>query len=236
MFRTVYKKELKSLYRGLSGFAIAAVVLAAVAFGVLILNFNGADVRIGRMLNTILPFYVILAPLISMRAVAGEIESGTVRYIDAIRGDKSAYAAAKFAAVLTAFSAPFLLICLLPVVLGLYGDVNWISSYAAIFGFWLLGISLIAVGFLVSVYVGRSWMSAVMTFCLLTIDLLLPSVAAKLPDPIRTILRNCSVFYQYRYLSVEILDLRALALYLALAALCLLLACRGFAGRGMKKE
>lgn len=222
--RVVRNKELKSLYGGFGGYVIAAAVILAVGIAVIVKNFNGGDNRIEYTLESLLPIYAVLIPLITMRSFAGEISSGTIAYIDAVPGAGKGFVFGKFQALLLAFTAPFIAVCMVPAIFSLYGDVNLISSYAGILAFWLAGVCLLSVGMLISAYTDSPWTAGAMTFCLIAIDYLLPSAASHLPTQIiPAIVKNLSIFYQYRYFAVGYPDLRTLIVYAAVTVCCLLL-------------
>lgn len=225
--RMMRNKELKALYGGISGWFIAAVMILVVGIGAMLINFNGNDSRIAQTLDTILPMYALVIPLFTMNTVSKEVQNGTIQYIDSIPGAGKAMLLGKFQAKLLAFSMPFVIICLLPLVFSLYGDVQLISSYASIFVFWLLGVMLMALGILISVYSENNKVAAAVTFCLIAIDYLLPSAAKMLPSGnVVQIVKNLSVFHYYRYYAVNYVNIRAILVYVVLLVLFLMLAVR----------
>lgn len=234
--RMMRNKELKSLYGGFGGWALAAVLILAVGIGALVINFNGNDSRIAKTLETLLPLYGILIPLITMNTVTKEVKKGTIQYLDAIPGAGKAMVIGKFQALLIAFSLPFAVIALLPLIFSLYAEVQFLSSYLSIVAFWLLGVALIALGILISAYSENNKVAAAVTFCLIAIDYLLPSAAQMMPEGILpVIMKKLSLFYPFRYYAVNYVDIQAIVVYLVLAVLFMMLAVRRMEQRRVKR-
>ena len=56
----------------------------------------------------------------------------------------------KYLALLVVFAVPMLIVCIYPIVLSAFGNVYLPAAYSAIFGFYLLGASLLAIGMFIS--------------------------------------------------------------------------------------
>ena len=74
-----------------------------------------------------------------------------------------------------------LLMAFLPLILSIYGSVNFASAYATLFAFFLMGCALIAVGMFFSALTESQIISAVITFGALLICFLADGISSLIP-------------------------------------------------------
>ena len=87
----------------------------------------------------------LLIPVLCMRSMAEDRRNKTDMFYLSLPIKTSAVVLGKYFALLTVFALPCALIATYPVLLGMYGDVNFGGAYATILTFFLLGAALIAV-------------------------------------------------------------------------------------------
>ena len=70
--KAIYKKELKSYFTSMMGYVYVAFVLLMVGIYFIAYNINGGYPLIGYSLSTVTFLFLILVPLLTMRALSEE--------------------------------------------------------------------------------------------------------------------------------------------------------------------
>ena len=151
----VYKRELKAYMSNVYGWLFMAVLLMFVGISLFIHNLNlglpnieyallWSDYTDYSWLNGELVL-LLLVPVLCMRSMAEDKRNKTDMFYLSLPMPTSSVVLGKYFAILTVFAIPCAVICLYPLVLGLFGKVNFLSAYVTIFCYFLLGAALIAV-------------------------------------------------------------------------------------------
>lgn len=180
----VYKKEMKSYFISMFGYAFIAFLLVIVSFCCYMTNVRGSSPFIGYAFNTpyIPIIFMILVPMLTMKIFADERATKTDQILFTAPIKISDIVAGKFLAVSTVFTIPVLIIAVYPLVFQQYGDVPMANSYVAILGFWLMGLAYFSIGVYVSSITENQVISAVATFAVLFISFIAQYVAEILPS------------------------------------------------------
>ena len=146
----VYKKELKSMFCGMTGVIFIAFVL--LWFGVFTrgLNLKGGYSQYEFTIASAAFISLLAIPIITMRSFAEEKHTKTDQLIYSLPIKTSEVVAAKYLAMVTVFAIPVVIIMLYPVILSSFGVVYLNTAYSTLLSYFLLGSSLIAVCMFVS--------------------------------------------------------------------------------------
>lgn len=168
----VYKKEIRSYFTSVIGYLFVGLLLLVLSFIFYNINIAKNNAYIGYVFehNYVQIVLMVLIPVMTMKIFADERHSKTDQMLFTAPIKISAIVMGKFLAIATMFTIPVLIICFYPLVLSDYGTIPWLASYNSIFGFWLMGLSMIAIGIFVSSITENQIMSAVVTFVLLLIS------------------------------------------------------------------
>lgn len=128
----------------------------------------------------------------------------------------------KYLALLLVFLIPVAILCLYPLVLSLYGDLAMKTVYSTIFAFFLLGASLLAVGMFISTLTESQAFAAGVTFVVLLLDYLAPSLADFLPAGGDVVSALC-LFTPLENSIYGIFDIKGIVFYLSTIILFLFL-------------
>lgn len=143
----VYKREIKAYVNNVYGFLFAAVLLLVLGVMVFLYNLNAAlaDISFALVQGGYSEFVLMLMiPVLCMRIMAEDKHRKTDLLYLSLPLRTGAVVMGKYLALLTVFTAPMLIVSLYPIVLHWFGDVNFASSYATIFTYYLLGAALLA--------------------------------------------------------------------------------------------
>ena len=177
----LYKKEFKAYFNSMIGWVVIAFLLFVAGIFVNAVNLNGKypgfEVSLGSM-GIVLMFVV---PILTMRSLAEERATKTDQLLFSLPMSVTQMVLAKYFAMLTVFAIPIGVMALYPLFLLLYGSVNLITAYSALFGYFLLGASLIAIGLFVSSLTESIVISAVVTFGAILLCNLMSELANMVP-------------------------------------------------------
>ena len=84
----------------------------------------------------------------------------------------------KFFALTTIFTIPTIIICIYPLILSRFGSVPMGEAYLAILGFYLYGITCIAIGIFVSSLTESQVIAAVLGFAILFVGYMMSSLCS----------------------------------------------------------
>ncbi len=168
----VYKKEIRSYFTSVIGYLFIGLLLLVLSFIFYNINITKNNAYIGYVFehNYVQIVLMILIPVMTMKIFADERHSKTDQMLFTAPVKISDIVLGKFLAIATMFTIPMLIICFYPLVLSDYGTIPWLASYNSIFGFWLMGLTMIAIGVFVSSITENQIMSAVVTFIILLIS------------------------------------------------------------------
>ena len=135
---SVYKKELRSYFTGLTGYVAIALILLLTGIFIKVVAFDAKYMFIQNVLPSAAIILLLAIPIVTMSSFAGERAQKTDTLLYSLPLSTSKIVIGKYLAMMTVFSAPVAVISLVPFILKMYGNVDWFSIYTAISMFFLL--------------------------------------------------------------------------------------------------
>lgn len=178
----VYKRELRSYFTGITGYIFIAALLLFVGIYTYVINFINAYPTFEYTLYNMSYIYLIIVPILTMRIIAEDRRQHTSELLYSLPLPLSGVVLGKYLALLTVLAAPCAVFCLYPLILALYGTIEFGTAYSTILGFFLLGASLLSVGLFISSLTDNLIVSAVMSFGAVLLIYLISSIAYYLPS------------------------------------------------------
>lgn len=177
----IFRKEMKIYTSGMFGYFIMALLLLFAGLFVTLYNLISSYASLGYALVPMHWVLIVLIPFLTMRSIAEERHSKTdlllyslpIRMRDVVLG--------KFFAMAALFAIPTAIIALYPVILSLFGEISLASSYVALLGYFLLGLSMIALCTFLSSLVENQIIAAVISIAALLLFYFIDMIAALLP-------------------------------------------------------
>jgi ABC-2 type transport system permease protein len=146
----VYKRELNSYFKGLTGYVFAAFMLLFIGIYCAVINLRSGYAAFEYVLSNASFIYIIIIPILTMRSVAEERRQKTDQLLYALPVGMGRIVAGKFFAMLTVLLIPMLIIAVYPLALSAFGTVNYPAAYGSLLAFFFLGAALIAIGLFIS--------------------------------------------------------------------------------------
>lgn len=180
----VYKKELRQAFTSIFGYVFLAFLLALVGFYVYTLNLKGGYASIAYAINSVTAFFLLLVPMLTMRILSEERKQKTDQLVFTSPVSIPRIILGKYLALVTVFFFAIAVICVYPLILSKYGNVNMKSAYANIIAFFLLGCAYLAIGLFISALTESQIVAAILTFIIILFTLLANALKNMIPtDP-----------------------------------------------------
>ena len=141
----IYKKELKNYFINMTGYIFISFMLIITGIFTTIINLMSTYPSFETVLSNITIVFLLIVPILTMRSVAEERHSKTDQLLYSLPVSVTQIVIAKFLAMVTVFLIPIAVMCCYPLILSIFGVVHFGTAYASLFGFMLLGATLIAV-------------------------------------------------------------------------------------------
>lgn len=177
----IFKKELKSYLTSMIGYVFIAFVLVVTGIYFAIYNLANGYPEMGVTLSSVTFIFLIVTPILTMRILAEERRQKTDQMLLTSPVSVFGIVMGKFLSLVVVFLIPIAVVCLYPVILGTLGTINYGVSYAAVFGFFLLGCATLSVGLFVSSLTESQVIAAVISFALLFLTYIMSGLEDYLP-------------------------------------------------------
>ena len=172
----IFKREFRSYFTGMVGYAVAAVSLFFLGLYFTNRNLLYQSSDFAGVLYTTTLILLFLLPAVSMRSFAEERRARTDQLLLTSPVSIPAIVAGKFWAQLAVFCVPLTAAAVMPLILTAFGKVSLISAYAALLGYILLGGACLAVGTFISCLTENQIVAYLASFVVLLIAYLMNGI------------------------------------------------------------
>lgn len=225
----VFKREFRAYFNNIIGFVFVAVYLLFCGIFSSAYNLFTLSPLWEYVLADMTLIMAILVPIVTMRSLSESRRDGGGRLLLLLPLNTYEVVVGKYLALLGLLAVPASVSALIPMILGFFGKINYISAYGALLGFLLFGASLMAVCVFISSLTESPAVCAVVSYVVVLALYLLNIITVLLPSGsvIAEALRYISLFGGFEKFVYGIFDVKAILYYLATAVLLVFLAvCR----------
>lgn len=177
----VYKRELRAYLNNVYGWLFAAVLLMFIGAAMFLSNLMELSPDFQYALINGEYVFLIMIPILCMRSMSEDRHNKTDMFYLSLPMKTASVVLGKYLALLTVFAVPCLVICVYPLVLGMFGTVTYSTAYISILFFFLLGAGLIAVCQFCSSLTDNMVVSAVLGVVAVLVLFFLPYLAGFIP-------------------------------------------------------
>lgn len=135
---SIYKKELRSYFTGLTGYVSIALILVLTGIFIRVVAFEAKYTFIQNVLPSAAIILLLAIPIVTMSSFAGERAQKTDSLLYSLPLSTSQIVIGKYLSMMTVFAVPVAIISLVPAILSMYGKVDWFAVYTSIGMFFLL--------------------------------------------------------------------------------------------------
>lgn len=172
----IWKREVRSYFQTVIGWLFIAATLALFGLYFYVYNMYYGSPDVSYAFSAITILFLITVPVLTMRTLSEERKNKTDQLILTSPVSVEKVVLAKFLATATVFTLAVAVMCVAPLILSRFGAVAYSKSYLGALGFWLYGLTCIAIGTFVSSLTESAVISAVVTFVLLFIGYMMSSI------------------------------------------------------------
>ena len=182
----IYKKELRAYFNSIIGWLFIGFFLAFTGIYFYINNLYYGYIHFGYSLYSVGLIFILLVPMITMRIIAEENKQKTDQLLFTSPVSVEKIILGKYSAVITVFGIVMLITCTYPLIMSLYGEINFAMNSAAIGGFFLMGCAYLALGTFISALTESQAFAAVLTFVVVLATYLMDGIASLFASDAKT--------------------------------------------------
>ena len=180
----IFKREFKSYFINMSGALFIAVLLLFTGIFVTAINLLGQYAAFEYALENVIVVFLLVVPILAMKSIADDKRAKTDALLFSLPIRLSAIVMGKYFAMLAVFMLPVAIMALYPLILSQFGSgaVHFVSAYASLFGFVLLGAALMAICMFMSSLTESQVIAAVTGFACVLILYFAKPLASMIPS------------------------------------------------------
>lgn len=141
----IFKREFRSYFINMTGYVFIGVLWLFSGIFATALNFIGQYASYEYALSNLVTVLMLIVPILTMRSMSEDRRAKTDMLLYSLPVSSAEVVLGKYFAMIAVWGIACLGMGVTPVILGMYGAVNFASAYGALLGFFLLGAALIAV-------------------------------------------------------------------------------------------
>ncbi|MBQ6900592.1 MAG: ABC transporter permease subunit [Firmicutes bacterium] len=218
----IFKREFKSYFTSMTGYAFAAFLLIFTGIYTMSICLMGYYSNFEYVVGNVAFIFLIIVPVLTMRVFAEERKQKTDQLLYALPLSMTKIVLGKYLALLAIFAVPVAVMAVYPFILSFFGNVSIKISFCAIFGFFLLGAALIAIGMFISSLTESQPLAAAICFLVLLVNYLADGLSAYVPFGAQLLSDTC-LFMRLDQFVYGVLDLSVVALFVSVAAVAVFL-------------
>lgn len=174
--KAIFKREWKALFQSVTGWLFLAVTLGLFGLYFYVYNLQYGLPYLSNTLSSIVFIQMITVPILTMRALAEERKNKTDQLLLTAPVSVGKIVCGKFLALAAVFTAALAVMAVTPLFLRQFGVVAMGECYVSLLGYWLFGLTCIAIGTFVSSLTESQVISAVLTFGLLFLGYMMQGI------------------------------------------------------------
>lgn len=175
--KAIYLKELKSYFQSMIGYIYLAFFTVAIGIYYIYYCVLNATTNFSYyVLGSVSTIFLITIPILTMKLISEEKRQKTDQLLFTAPVRTWEIIVGKYLASLTVFVISLLLIALFPLMLSLFGKVNWPMTASGFLGVFLFGAGLMAIGLLISCVTEHQMVAALLSFAIFIVMYLLPNI------------------------------------------------------------
>ena len=180
--KIVLKKEFKSFMTSMTGYVFIAFMLAITGIYYTAYHLQSGYPVFSYTLSAVMFIFLIAVPVLTMRVIAEERKQKTDQLLLTSPISVTDIIAGKYFALLSVWAIVTGILCIYPLILLQFGTVSLSESYTALFGFFLVGSSYMAIGLFLSSLTESPVIAAVLTFLILFVCYVIEGIAGFFPE------------------------------------------------------
>lgn len=230
----IFKKELKTYFYSVTGALFVAVNLLVIGLYFMASCLMSMNASLAGVMQNVLFILLIMIPILTMRILAEEKRQKTDQLLLTAPVSVGKIVAGKYLAILSIFGVPVLMSCIFPLIMSIFGKVQYAESYSAILGYFLFGAACISVGVFISSITESQVIAAVLSFIALFLTFLMSGIVGILTqsgDNVASVLKIFDFSSRLENLMSGVIDVKEVVYFVTVVVLMLFLTCQAIQKR-----
>lgn len=160
----IYKKEIKSYFSNVTGWLFIAFLLFFTGIFATSINLQQMSASFELVVLNASLVLLLGIPVLTMKSVADEKGQKTDKLLYSLPIKTSSIIIGKYLAMVTVIFIASVVMAIYPIIISLYGIIDYTLAYTAILGFFLLGCALSSIGLFLSSLTESMVIAAVLSF------------------------------------------------------------------------
>lgn len=178
----ICKKEVRGFFTSMTGYVFIAFLLIVSGIYFTAYHLQGGYPVFAYTLQSVIFVFLIGVPILTMRVLAEERHQKTDQLLLTAPVTITEIVIGKYLALVIVFLIPVLLLLCYPLILSQFGTIYYPETYVAVFGFFLLGCSFLAIGLYLSSVTESQVIAAVLTFLVLFVCYVIQGIETFFPE------------------------------------------------------
>lgn len=178
----IYKKEVRGFLTSMIGYVFIAFLLVVCGIYFTAYHLQAMYPQFAYTLQAVQFVFLIAVPILTMRILAEEQKQKTDQLLLTAPVSVTEIVFGKYLALVTIYVIPVVILAFYPLILSQFGTVALPETYTALFGFFLLGCSFLAIGLYLSSVTESQVIAAVLTFLVLFVSYVSEGIAGFFPE------------------------------------------------------
>lgn len=174
----VFRHELSSHFNSMTSYVFAAFLLLFAGIYTMVLNLNNMVTNFEYVPGNMSFVFLIIVPILTMRVLAEERRQRTDQLLYSLPLSMTAVVLGKYLALLVMLLLPLAVVSVYPIILSAFGSIYFPAAYGSLFGFFLLGAALIAIGLFISSVTESQAVAAGLCFVVMLLNYYISSLAS----------------------------------------------------------
>lgn len=179
--KAIFKRELTSYFNNMTGYIFTAFTVFIIGIHVMYYCLKNGYPYFEYVVSNVEFFYLMTIPVLTMKVVAEDKKQRTDQLLYSLPLSMRQIVFGKFLAMAVVLLLPVIELMILPPILNIYGDMELGTAYSSIFSYYMLGLSLTAIGLFVSSLTDNQLAAAAITFVIVLVSYLMTGLSSYIP-------------------------------------------------------
>ena len=226
----VFKKEMRSYFTGVIGYAFLVIYLALAGAILCYTTLFSMSADVTNFYSYLLILTAIVLPLLTMKSFSEERKAKTEQLLMTSPVSITGIVFGKFLAAYVMYAGCIVINTLYSLVLLNYAELKLAVLFGNLVAMLLIGMAFIAIGLFVSSLTENQLAAAIGTIAIILVFLLIGLISSLLPSSywLRYVFNFISIFTRFQAFTNGYFDISAVVYYISIAAIFMYLTVRIF--------
>jgi len=223
----VWKRELQSYFTSPIAYVFISVYMSVCGYYFSTNNVSNYNAEFNSTMGSVAFVFILIIPILTMRLLSEDRRNKTDQLLLTAPLSVSNMVLGKYLGAITVFLMGLLLSLVYPISMAIFGNPAWGEIFCAMFGFFLLGSSLVALGLFVSSTTDSQIVACIITLVVVLLLYVGNTMSSYINVAwVASVVSWLSIFKYYTPFYSGLLDLPSVVYFISFSAIFVFLAIR----------